>query len=57
MLGVGRTYITRTAHDLQQHGIVQYRHGTLRILDRHRLEACACEDYHTTKQEYRQLLR
>lgn len=55
-LGARRPYITRVARALQQAGIIQYHRGTLRILDRGRLEAVACEDYRASRQEYSRLL-
>ncbi len=56
ILGTGRPYVTRTARELQLDGLVQYRHGILRILDLKGLEQRACEDYHATKQQYSKLL-
>lgn len=55
-LGARRPYVTRMARGLQQAGIIQYHHGTLRILDRAGLEAVSCEDYRATQQEYARLL-
>lgn len=45
MLGVQRTSVSITAHALQQAGLVRYRRGHIQILDRPRLEECACECY------------
>jgi CRP-like cAMP-binding protein len=56
MLGARRPYVSRTARALQQAGVIQYRRGMLRILDRAGLEAVACEDYRATQQEYSRLL-
>jgi CRP-like cAMP-binding protein len=56
MMGARRPYISRTAHALQQAGLIQYRRGTLRILDRAGLDAVSCEDYRATQQEYARLL-
>jgi CRP-like cAMP-binding protein len=55
-LGARRPYITRVARVLQQSGVIQYHRGTLRILDRGRLEAVSCEDYRDTRREYTRLL-
>lgn len=41
MLGVRRESITLTAGKLQADGLIQYRRGTIVVLDREGLEACA----------------
>jgi CRP-like cAMP-binding protein len=56
MIRARRPYITRTLRDLKLAGLVQYRYGMLRILDRTRLHGRACEDYQTTLQVYSHLL-
>jgi CRP-like cAMP-binding protein len=56
MLGVRRSYVTRTAVALQQSGLIDYHRGMLRIVDRRALEAIACEDYAAIQQEYSRLL-
>lgn len=45
MLGVRRTTVTLLAQELQKKGIVRYSRGRITILDRNRLEECACECY------------
>jgi CRP-like cAMP-binding protein len=50
MLGVRRTTVTLLAQQLQNQGILRYSRGRITILDRPRLEACACECYKTIKQ-------
>lgn len=46
MLGVRRTTVTLLAQSLQQKGLIHYGRGSIDILDRKGLEACACECYH-----------
>ncbi|MGA8731354.1 MAG: Crp/Fnr family transcriptional regulator [Terracidiphilus sp.] len=45
MLGARRTTVTLAAGTLQQSGLISYRRGRIRILDREKLEATACECY------------
>lgn len=45
MLGVRRTTVTLLAQELQNKGILRYSRGRITILDRGRLEDCACECY------------
>lgn len=45
MLGVRRTTVTLLAQELQKKGILRYSRGRITILDRGRLEECACECY------------
>jgi CRP-like cAMP-binding protein len=45
MLGVRRTTVSLLAISLQQKNVIQYRRGTLAILDRKALEALSCECY------------
>ena len=45
MLGVQRTSVTQASLRLKQAGLVQYRRGNIRILDRAGLLAAACECY------------
>lgn len=55
MLGVRRAGVTLAAGILQKAGIIDYRRGRMRIIDRERLEATACECYETGKAEMNQL--
>ena len=45
LLGVQRSAVTLAAGHLHRAGIIRYARGTLRILDRDRLEAAACPCY------------
>ena len=55
MLGVRRAGVTEAALEAQAAGIIDYRRGRIRILDRPGLEARACECYARTKAEYERL--
>jgi CRP-like cAMP-binding protein len=56
MLGVQRTTVTAAAGALQRAGLIAYRHGTIEILDRARLEEAACECYHVIRSHCERLL-
>jgi CRP-like cAMP-binding protein len=45
MLGTRRTSVTLAASSLQQSGLIEYRRGHIRILDREGLRSAACECY------------
>ena len=45
MLGVRRTTVTEAASALQATGVIQYRRGTITVVDRARLDRMACECY------------
>jgi CRP-like cAMP-binding protein len=45
MLGVRRQSVTVVAGTLQAAGLITYKHGVIRVLDRKGLEAAACECY------------
>ena len=49
MLGTGRAIVSIAAAILQKAGLIQYRRGTVRILDRQNLEDAACECYRVIK--------
>jgi len=51
MLGVHRPTVSVAAAALQNTGIIQYRHGKMRVLDRPALEATACECYATIQRQ------
>ncbi|MGA8491619.1 MAG: Crp/Fnr family transcriptional regulator [Terriglobales bacterium] len=50
MLGTGRAIVSIAASVLQKAGLIQYRRGTVKILDRASLEDAACECYRVIKQ-------
>jgi CRP-like cAMP-binding protein len=56
MLGVRREGVTEAAGRLQAEGLIEYRRGRIRVLDRQRLEARVCECYAVVKKEYDRLL-
>src|SRR5947207_3452248 len=45
MLGTRRTTVTLVAGTLQRAGVISYKHGRLKVLDRSALEATACPCY------------
>ena len=45
MLGVRRTSVSGSANKLQEEGLITYKRGVIRILDRKGLEKSACECY------------
>jgi CRP-like cAMP-binding protein len=45
MLGVYRSAVSTIAVEFREAGMVEYRHGTLKVLDRQGLEGMACECY------------
>ena len=55
-LGVRRPGVTVAAQALQAKGAIGYRHGTVLILDRKRLEAAACECYAAITADYTRLI-
>ena len=56
MLGVRRVGITQAAGSLQRGGLIEYRRGTLKVLDRPGLEAMACACYAADSRSYEGLL-
>ncbi|MBI4259081.1 MAG: winged helix-turn-helix domain-containing protein [Actinobacteria bacterium] len=55
MLGVRRASVTEVAGRLQDRGLISYRRGRVRIVDREGLEAASCECYGVIRDEYRRL--
>ena len=56
MLGVRREGVTEAAGQLQEAGLIQYRRGHIKVVDRKKLEQRACECYAVVKKEYDRLL-
>ena len=52
MLGVRRTGVTIAAGALQARGLIRYRRGVIRILDRIGLEERACECYQVVRDQF-----
>jgi CRP-like cAMP-binding protein len=52
MLGVRRVGVTVAAGALQRTGLIAYRRGEIRVLDRHGLEAMACSCYAADRRAY-----
>ena len=57
MLGVRRQTVTVIAGELQNQGLIQYRRGVVRILDREGLEAGSCECYSVIQGAYDRLVQ
>lgn len=55
-LGARRAGITTFCNDLRDTGALDYRRGVIRIHDRQKLEAAACECYQALKQAFQQSL-
>lgn len=47
MLGVHRPSVSKSAHKLQDQGLIRYNRGRIEILDREGLEEFSCECYQT----------
>ena len=56
MLGVRRVGVTAAASALQRDGLIEYRRGALKVLDRPGLEAAACSCYRADRQSYAKVL-
>jgi CRP-like cAMP-binding protein len=56
MLGVRREGVTIAAGRLQDAGAISYVRGHIKILDREKMEALACECYRVVKDEFDRLL-
>jgi CRP-like cAMP-binding protein len=56
MLGVGRTYVTKTAAGFQTRGLISYARGRVRVLDRPGLGALACTCQSAVRAHYERVL-
>ena len=54
MLGVRRESVTVTARKLQDEGLIQYRRGTVEVLDREGLEVAAGNCYKAARAGFEQ---
>lgn len=51
LLGVRREGVSEAAGRLQQQGVIRYNRGSIKVLERARLEALCCECYAVVKRE------
>jgi CRP-like cAMP-binding protein len=56
MLGVRREGVTEAAGKLQKAGVISYRRGHIKVLDRPMLEHMSCECYQVVRRETQRLL-
>jgi len=56
MLGVRREGVTEAAGKLQKAGVITYRRGHIKVLDRPKLEQMSCECYEVVRRESARLL-
>jgi hypothetical protein len=56
MLGVHRPSVSMVAGLFQQAGIIQYKRGRMKILDRAKLEDSACGCYAMVRGQFERLL-
>ena len=57
MLGVRREGVTAAAGKLQDAGVIEYRRGHIKVLDRPKLETMSCECYGVVRREADRLSR
>ena len=55
-LGVRRAGVTKAAGILQKKKLISYNKGHIKILDRNKLEALACECYQLNKETYKKII-
>jgi CRP-like cAMP-binding protein len=56
MLGVRREGVSLAAARLKEVGVIEYKRGTITVLEREKLESVACECYKVVRDEYDRLL-
>jgi CRP-like cAMP-binding protein len=56
ILGVRRVSITKAAGSLQQHDLIRYRRGKIKILDHPGLEAASCCCYAADRTTYEKMM-
>ena len=56
MLGVTRQTVSLAVGELQDAGLINYRRGHMRILDREGLLSASCECYAIVRREFERLL-
>lgn len=56
MLGVRREGVTNAAVKLREEGLIDYKRGHIRVIDRAGLEAQCCECYEVVRKEFKRLL-
>ena len=56
MLGVRRPSVTVAAGLLEKAGLISYRRGRIKVVDRARLEAASCECYRVVRAEHERLV-
>jgi CRP-like cAMP-binding protein len=56
MLGVRREGVSLAAARLKELGVIEYKRGTITVLERKKLESVACECYQVVRDEYDRLL-
>ncbi len=57
LLGARRTTVTMVAGTLQRSGLIEYKRGWIKILDRDRLKEAACECFQITSDLHQQLYK
>jgi CRP-like cAMP-binding protein len=56
MLGTRRAGVSEAAAKLQDEGLIKYRRGQVKVLDRRKLETQSCECYEIVRNEFDRLL-